>query len=95
MPDCDRRFFDRTETFARVALRSDSEQFPGYSRETGERSDSFRRVPLLWESNLGCVSEGRFTPSGAEVRASVKRESRTVAMSRNAKPRQVELARGD
>ena len=37
-------------------------------------------------------AEGMITPSDAEVRASVERESRTVAMSRNAKPRQVELA---
>ena len=90
----DGSLIERRRSVGRI-LGEDRQEFPGYSRETGERSDSFRRVPLLWESNLGCFSEGRFTPSGAEVRASVKRESRTVAMSRNAKPRQVELARGD
>ena len=96
LPDCVRRFFDRTETFGRVDLRKNSARvsriLPGNRGKVGffpesPAPSSRRRLRLL--------SEGRFTPSVAEVRASVEREKWTVATSRNAKPRQVELARGN
>ena len=92
----DRRFFDRTETFGRSdprrRLARVSRLLPGNRGKVGFFPES--PAPSS-RKRLRLFSEGRFTPSGAEVRASVKRESRTVAMSRNANPRQVELARGD
>jgi hypothetical protein len=59
---------------------------PGKGRiHTGESRSFYKRLRFF--------AEGIFTMSDVEVRASAQRENRTLATSRNAKPRQVELAR--
>jgi len=95
MPDCDQRFFDRTEKIGRVNLRRHSTRVSKILPGNRGMVEFFpeNSAPLLQVTSVA-FNGGRFTPSGAEVRASVKRENRTVAASRIAKPRQVELARG-
>ena len=53
----DGSLIERKRSVGRI-LGEDRQEFPGYSRETGERSDSFRRILLLHrEGDFGCFQK--------------------------------------
>ena len=56
----DGSLIERRRSVGRI-LGEDRQEFPGYSRETGERSDSFRRILLLHQES----GFGRFRKAGS------------------------------